>query len=88
MSNEREQANSIFFTKSLDEMASQQKTTAIKNILDVVDLTVSDAAARRKIRKAVLDNINDFYRMTISMVVSIAGSKDGIHRIKSDNKTE
>lgn len=78
-----DQAGKIYFKSSLEEIVGQQRTAAIKNILDIVDLVVepdvADSKARKRIRKAVLDNINDLHRMSLNMITSIVGN-NGVSR--------
>lgn len=78
----------VFFKSSVEEIIGQQKVSAIKNILDIVDLVVEpdtvDSKTRKRIRKAVLDNVNDLYRVATSMIESLAGNDDGrFHKTNS-----
>jgi len=69
----------IHFKYSVKEITEAQKTQAIKFILNVVDLVVepdvSDSKARKQIRKAVLDNINDLNRVFQNIIDSLVDVK-------------
>ena len=63
----------------MKEIIESQKTQAIKYILNTVDLTVEpdirDSSARKQIRKAVLDNINDLNRVFQNIIDSLVDIK-------------
>ena len=69
----------IYFKSSVKEMIEAQKVQAIKSILSTVDYLVEpdnkDSYARKHIRKAVLDSINDMSRVFQSMVDSLTNTK-------------
>lgn len=72
----KKNTDAIYFKVSLKEIIQNQKTQAIKYILDTVDMLVVDDSARKKIRKVVLDNINDMNRVFESTIDSIIDSRN------------
>lgn len=71
-STEKKTINTIYFKSSVTEIADTQKVQAIKTILNTVDLLpdVSDES-RKRLRKAVLDSINDIHRVFINIIESL-----------------
>jgi len=69
----------IYFKSSILEIVDSQKVQAIKSILNTIDLIVEpdkkDSEIRRKIRKSVLDNVNDLYRVFFNIIESLTSSK-------------
>ena len=65
----------IYFKSSVAEIADIQRTQAIKSILDIIDLVVEpdvkNSNKRQRIRKAVLDNINDLHRVFVNVINSL-----------------
>ena len=76
----------IYFKQSLKEILDVHTTQSIKYILNTLDLLVEDDEARQKIRKAVLDNINDLSRVYVNMIDSLIHVKGVDGKPKSNDK--
>ena len=68
-------ATKIYFKQSVKEILDNQKTQSIKNVLNTLDLLVEDDESRKRIRKSVLDNINDLNRVFMTMLDSLVDVK-------------
>ena len=74
LADKKKPINKIYFKYSVTEISDNQRTQAIKSILDTVDLLVDDQAKRKKIRKVVLDNINDLHRVFVNIINSLVNN--------------
>jgi len=61
----------IIFTESVTEYLQLQLNRNIKNVLNILDATVEDAEKKRLIRKAILQNFNEFYVVTCRVMTKI-----------------
>jgi len=68
-------ATKIYFKQSVKDILDNQKTQSIKNVLNTLDLLVEDDESRKRIRKSVLDNINDLNRVFMTMLDSLVDVK-------------
>ena len=72
-------SDTIYFKQSVTEIIDAQRAQAIKSILNTVDLVVEpnvvNSESRKRIRKVVLDNINDLNRIFNNIIESLVKNK-------------
>lgn len=70
----------IYFRQSVKDIVENQKIQAIKYMLNTLDLVIEpddpDSESRKKVRKAILDNVNDLHRVFLNLLDSLIDVKE------------
>lgn len=61
----------VFFTEPVSETLQKHVNVSIKQILSVLDATIPEGEERRRLKKVILDSINDYHRAACDMCTKI-----------------
>lgn len=61
----------VFFTEPVSETLQKNVSVSIKRILSVLDATLPEGEDRQRLKKVILDSVNDYHRSACDMCTKI-----------------
>lgn len=61
----------VYFSEPVSETLQKNVNVSIKQILSVLDATLPEGEERKRLRKVILDSVNDYHKKACDMCTKI-----------------